>query len=70
MLPVPPLDGGSAIGGVLPERFALALRAVTGNPAMSMFGLLVAWQAFPTIAWPIVKALIRLLHPGDLYDFD
>ncbi len=70
MLPVPPLDGGSALGGVLPQRFAPALAAVTGNPALSMFGLLIAWQAFPTVAWPIVKALIRLVHPGDLYDFD
>jgi len=69
MLPVPPLDGGSAIGGVLPQRFASALRALTGNPAVSIFGLLVAWQAFPTVAWPIVKALIRLVHPGE-YDFD
>jgi Zn-dependent protease len=70
MLPVPPLDGGSAISGVLPARLAPALRAVTGNPVLSMFGLLVAWQAFPTVAWPIVKTLIRLVHPGDQYDFD
>jgi Zn-dependent protease len=70
MLPVPPLDGGSALSGVLPERLTPALRAVTGNPVLSMFGLLVAWQAFPTVAWPIVKTLIRLVHPGDQYDFD
>jgi len=70
MLPVPPLDGGSAISGVLPERLARAVRAVIGNPALSMLGLLVAWQVFPTLAWPIVKALIWLVHPADRYDFD
>jgi Zn-dependent protease len=70
MLPLPPLDGGSAISGVLPERLAPAIRAAAGKPAVSMLGLLVAWQAFPAIAWPIVKALIWLVHPADRYDFD
>jgi Zn-dependent protease len=70
MLPLPPLDGGSAISGVLPERLAPAIRAAAGNRAVSMLGLLVAWQAFPKIAWPIVKALIWLVHPADRYDFD
>jgi Zn-dependent protease len=70
MLPVPPLDGGSAIGGVLPERLAHTVRAAVGNPALSILGLFVAWQAFPSLAWPIVKALIWLVHPADRYDFD
>ena len=70
MLPVPPLDGGSAMSGVLPDRFAPVIRATTANPAMSMLGLVVAWQAFPTIAWPIVKAIVWLVHPADRYDFD
>ena len=70
MLPVPPLDGGSAISGVLPERLAPAIRAAASNPAVSILGLLVAWRAFPTIAWPIVRALVWLVHPADRYDFD
>src|SRR5262249_4367880 len=70
MLPVPPLDGGSAITGVLPQRFAPVLRATAANPAMSMLGLVVAWQAFPTISWPIVKALVWVVHHADRYDFD
>jgi Zn-dependent protease len=70
MLPVPPLDGGSAISGLLPERLVPAMRAAASHPAASMLGLLVAWQAFPTIAWPIVKALIWAVHPADRYDFD
>jgi len=68
MLPLPPLDGGSAISGVLPERLAVTVRAVNANPALSMLGLLVAWQAFPTIAGPIVNALVWLVHPAEIYD--
>ncbi len=68
MLPVPPLDGGSAITGVLPERLAHAARAVVGNPAFSMLGLFVAWQAFPTLARPIINMLIRVVHPSEQYD--
>ena len=67
MLPVPPLDGASAITGVLPDRAALTVRAVNSNPAVSMLGLLVAWQVFPEFARPIFTALLRLVHPGDIY---
>jgi Zn-dependent protease len=53
MLPLPLLDGGSAISGVLPERLAVTVRAVNANPALSMLGLLVAWQA------PFLPARLR-----------
>jgi Zn-dependent protease len=67
MLPVPPLDGASAITGVLPERVALLVRAVNANPAISMLGLFIAWQVFPQFARPLFAAVLRLVHPGDIY---
>jgi Zn-dependent protease len=67
MLPVPPLDGASAITGVLPERAAQLVRAVNAHPAVSMLGLLIAWQLFPEFARPLFAALLRLVHPGDIY---
>jgi Zn-dependent protease len=67
MLPVPPLDGASAIGGVLPERAALALRGFTANPAFSLLGIFIAWQAFPHFVRPIFGALLTLVHPTDRY---
>jgi Zn-dependent protease len=70
MLPVPPLDGGTVITGVLPERLAAPMRAAMAHPALSLVGLIVAWQAFPTVAWPLVRMVIRLVHPADSYDFD
>ena len=67
MLPVPPLDGASAITGVLPERLSAFVRAVNANPAVSMLGLLIAWQVFPRVARPLFAAVLRLVHPGDIY---
>ncbi len=67
MLPVPPLDGASAIGGVLPERAALRLRAFISNPAFSILGIFIAWQVFPHVVGPIFSALLTLVHPADRY---
>jgi Zn-dependent protease len=67
MLPFPPLDGASAIGGVLPERAALALRSIATNPVFSIFGIFIAWQAFPYFVRPIFDALLTLVHPSDRY---
>ena len=67
MLPVPPLDGASAITGVLPASAAALVRAVSANPAVSMLGLLLAWKVFPQVARPLFAAVLRLVHPGDIY---
>jgi Zn-dependent protease len=67
MLPFPPLDGASAIGGLLPKRAAGALRALVSSPAFSLLGIFVAWQIFPAIARPLFRTVLQLLHPGQLY---
>ena len=67
MLPVPPLDGASAITGILPEPAAQLVRAVNAHPAVSMLGLMIAWQLFPEFARPLFAAVLRLVHPGDIY---
>jgi len=67
ILPFPPLDGASVLGGLLPERAAVALRGFTANPIFSLLGIFVAWQVFPQIAGPIFNGLLRLVHPHDSY---
>jgi Zn-dependent protease len=67
MLPLPPLDGACAIGGLLPERAALAVRGLLSNPAFSLLGFLVAWQIFPHFASPFFGALLKVVHPADIY---
>src|SRR5437867_2727510 len=65
ILPFPPLDGASVLGGMLPERAGVAVRGFTANPIFSLVGILVAWQVFPQIAGPIFNGLLKLVHPLD-----
>jgi Zn-dependent protease len=67
LLPFPPLDGAAALGGLLPARTAGAFRAVTANPVFSLVGILIAWQIFPSIARPLFRTVLQLLHPGARY---
>jgi Zn-dependent protease len=64
LLPLPPLDGASAISLLLPDDLAGRFRAATRSPMFSMVGLLVAWQVFPAISGPLFRLVIRTLHPG------
>jgi Zn-dependent protease len=67
MLPLPPLDGASVLGGVLPDRTAYSLREWVNNPIFGLIGIVVAWQVFPYLARPIFRALLTLVHPADSY---
>ena len=63
LLPLPPLDGATAIGLVLSDSMALRLAAFTRNPTFSLIGILVAWQVFGKLAGPIFRAGAALLYP-------
>jgi Zn-dependent protease len=67
MLPLPPLDGATAIGGLLPERTALGLRQFFSSPAFSLLGIFIAWQLFPRFARSIFTVIVTLVHPADRY---
>ncbi len=63
LLPVPPLDGYSALGVVLSERFAGKLQAWRQQAGMlSMLGLLIGWQLFDYIFGPIFITALRILY--------
>ena len=51
LLPLPPLDGSAVLGGLLPERHAIAMREFSSSGMMSMVGLLVAWQVYPDASY-------------------
>lgn len=67
LLPLPPLDGSAVLGGVLPERHAVAVRNFSANGTMSMVGLLVAWQVFPMVTDPLFSLVLRLVYPESSY---
>jgi Zn-dependent protease len=67
LLPVPPLDGNTAIGLLMNERAALRFYDFSRQPGFMMIGLLIAWNAFGYVYRPIFLAAIRLLYPGFSY---
>ena len=65
LLPLPPLDGFSAIGLLLPESAAESLQSLGMRMrGFSMFGLLIAWRIFDPIFEPIHQRALRLLYLG------
>ncbi len=62
LVPVPPLDGASAITLLLPEQAGLRLRQALRQPAIAMAGLFAVWFGFGTIVRPVFGILIRLVH--------
>ena len=67
LLPVPPLDGTSAIGVILPERLARRAADLGRNRTFALFGLLLAWILFDYIFRPVFIAALNLLYPGAGY---
>jgi Zn-dependent protease len=64
LLPLPPLDGASALTLVLPARAARPLRRAIAVPGLSFVGLVAAWQLFPALAAPVIGVLAHVLYPG------
>lgn len=64
LLPLPPLDGASAITLALPDTLARAWRGLMQAGAVRLLGLLVAWRVFPYVAGPLFQALFHALRAG------
>ena len=62
LLPVPPLDGNTAIGLLVPERLARKWFDVTRDRAFGILGLVLAWYFFGDLFWPVLRVAIRLLY--------
>jgi Zn-dependent protease len=67
LLPLPPLDGFSVLGLVLPDQYAAPLQGFHSNGTTSMVGLVIAWQVFPLFTDPLFSLLLKLVHPGESY---
>jgi Zn-dependent protease len=65
LLPVPPLDGFSAVGLLMSESAAGRFQEMGWRMrGFSMFGLLIAWKVFDPIFDPIFGLALRALYPG------
>jgi Zn-dependent protease len=69
LLPIPPLDGFSAVGLILPAPAAARWNHMGQSlRAYSFLALLLCWRLFEKIYWPIFGAGLRLLYPHSLYN--
>lgn len=66
LLPLPPLDGASALPLVLPEALALRYLDFMRQPIMAILGLLIAWRFFGYFFAPIQGLALRTLYAGVL----
>lgn len=63
LIPVPPLDGGNVIGGLLPERIAMSYdRVVRPFGFLILYGLLLT-GVFAAVILPPAYLLTRILLP-------
>lgn len=62
LLPVPPLDGNTAIGLLMPESAARRWFDLTRDRAFGVLGLVLAWYFFGDLFWPVLTFAIRLLY--------
>src|SRR5215472_97729 len=64
LLPVPPLDGNTAITVFMPQTMALRFLHWTRSQGFGMAGLLLAWVLYDKIFDVIFRAALAALYPG------
>ena len=68
LIPIPPLDGFSAVGLFLPEEAAGRLQALRGTLGQfTMIGILIAWKVFDPIFDPLFGVFLKILYPTQSY---
>jgi Zn-dependent protease len=67
LIPVPPLDGISAIGLLLPRDAALRVMGLARFPAFTLLGIVIAWRVAGSVLGPAFRIALNLLYPGADY---
>jgi len=64
LLPLPPLDGSGALPLLLGDRAATAWQQMMRQPAVRLFGLLLAWNLFGPVFRALHRFALQLLYSG------
>jgi len=68
LIPVPPLDGFSALGLLLPETGARRFQELGHSMrGFTYIGLMIAWLVFDPVFYPLFTTALALLYPGQGY---
>ena len=63
LLPLPPLDGSKGLILLLPENAARVYHGfLLSNPALSLFGIFIAWQVFSFFFDPVFTQSLNVLY--------
>jgi Zn-dependent protease len=62
LIPVPPLDGATAMGIFLPDEMALKMIEFFRQPGFSLLGLVIAWRFFGELFSPLFFWCARALY--------
>ena len=62
LIPLPPLDGASVIQLVMSEEMALRYREFLAQPMFALLGLVVAWNLFSYVFWPVMGVALFVLY--------
>ena len=62
LLPLPPLDGSGALPLILPAAAARKIQYIMRQPMMGWIGIIVAWNLFGRIFWPIFINVVGLIY--------
>jgi Zn-dependent protease len=62
LVPIPPLDGASALEGAAPRSTAGLYQRLREVPAFEFLGLMIAWRFFPYVSMPALRFVVDLLH--------
>jgi Zn-dependent protease len=67
LLPIPPLDGNTAVGLLLSEDGARRFASLSHNRSLAVLGLLLGWRIFGYMFHPMFLLALNLLYPGERY---
>ena len=67
LLPIPPLDGNTAVGLFLNEKAALRFAELSHHRSFTFIGIIIAWRVFNYVFDPIFTLGLNLLYPGLSY---
>jgi Zn-dependent protease len=62
MLPVPPMDGATAIGLLVSDDAARRYNDWVRQPMMGTVGLVIAWGVFPKVAGPLLGTILDAMN--------
>jgi Zn-dependent protease len=62
MLPLPPLDGSGAIPLLLGPEATKSYQTFIRQPMLSMIGMVVAWQLFSQVFYPLFLGSVNILY--------